>query len=150
MIDCDLRTPTGSGPQAVNGLASVLRGEIEPQEAVVQTGLAGLDAVQAGPADSDPAMLFIDGQLSKLMNWAGQYDLILLHGPSGFVPEMRILASHAEGLLWCVRWGHTLLCDLKADLETLHRQQINLLGLAITTVDLREMRYYQRNLGFPK
>jgi Mrp family chromosome partitioning ATPase len=147
MIDCDLRSLTaaaGSDPQAANGLAGVLRGEIEPHKAIAEAGLKGLDAIKAGHADSDPAMLFIDGQLSRLINWASQYDLILLDGPSGFVPELRILASHADGVLWCVRWGYTLLCDVRADLEKLRRERVNLVGLAVTRVNLKEMRYYQR------
>jgi Mrp family chromosome partitioning ATPase len=146
VIDCDLRSPTAAnfGPQAANGLASLLRGEIEPPEAVFQTSLKRLEVIHAGLEYSDPAALFIHGQLPKVMEWAGQYDLILLDGPSGFPPEMRVFASHAEGLLWCVRWGYTLLCDVKANLEDLHRHHVNLLGLVITMVDLKEMRHYQR------
>ena len=113
---------------------------MEPQDTVIQTSMKGLEVIEAGVADTEPAMLFIDGQLPKLMNWARRYDLILLHGPSGFVPELRMLASHADGLLWCVRWGRTLLRNVRDDLQDLHRQRVKLLGVAVTMVDPREMR----------
>jgi Mrp family chromosome partitioning ATPase len=141
VIDCDLRSSAGARRTA-GGLAAILRGELEPQEAAIQTNLKGLQVLEAGLAESNPAMLFIDGQLQKLMNWASQYDLILLDGPSGFVPETQILAARADGLLWCVRWGKTLLCDAKADLQGLRRQGVRVLGIAVTMVNQREMRYY--------
>jgi capsular exopolysaccharide synthesis family protein len=150
VIDCDLRAAAvaiGSGSSAAKGLTGILRGEIDPQEAAVQTGLQGLEIIQAGPAVSNPTMLLIDGQLPKLMNWAKQYDLILLNGPTGLLPDVPIFAAHADGVLWCVRWGRTLLPNIKADLEELHKQQVKLLGFVVTMVDLKDMRYYQR---FPR
>jgi len=93
-------------------------------------------------------MLLIDGHLPKLMNWAKQYDLVLLDGPSGFPPEVSVLARHADGFVWCVRWGHTLLAEVKADLDELNKQGVRLLGLAVTMVDHKEMRHYQRSARF--
>jgi len=148
VINCDLRLAAAPAPAerpGDAGLASVLRGEIGPQDAVVQTGVPGLDVIQPGLAVSVPAMLLIDGQLRKLMKWAEQYDQLLLNGPAGFLAYIRALADHAEGVLWCVRWRRTLLSDVRADVEEMHRQRIKLLGFAITMVDPQEMRWYQRN-----
>ena len=151
LIDCNLRgsaVPARSRPGAANGLASILRGEAEPEVTAISTPVQGLELIRAGLAEGDPAMLLLDGNLPKLMNWAKQYDLILLDGPSGFPPEVSILARHADGLVWCVRWGHTLLAEVKADLEELHKQGVRLLGLAVTMVDHKEMRHYQRSPPF--
>jgi Mrp family chromosome partitioning ATPase len=139
VIDCDLRHSADQPPGAGSGLADILRGEMEPQDTVIQANVEGLEVIQTNAVDNEPAILFIDGQLPKLMKWARQYDFILLHGPSGFVPELRMLASHADGLLWCVRWGRTFL-SVSGDLSILHRQRVNLLGVAVTMVDEKEMR----------
>jgi len=58
-IDCDLRNLGNQRPPAGSGLAGILRGETEPQDAVVQTSMKGLELVEAGLADTEPAMLFI-------------------------------------------------------------------------------------------
>ncbi len=150
VIDCDLRRSAAAASRhhassRHQGLAEILLGEIKPQEAAVKTDVQGLEIIKAGIARNDPAMLLAGGRLPDLISWAGQYDLILLDGPSGFPPDAGMIAQYTDGLLWCVRWGHTYVADVRADLADLHRRQIKLLGIAVTMVDHRDLRYYERN-----
>ncbi len=126
--------------QATAGLAGILRGEIEPPQAV-RHALPGLDLIPAGRITGDPALLLINGHLPKLMNWVQDYDLVLLNGPAA---DADILAGHADGVLWCARWGHTLQCDVDAAMEDLRQQRVNVLGLVITMADPVEFRLYER------
>lgn len=151
VINCDLRSPAPavSPFTAAKGLAGVLRGEIQPAEAAFKTPLEGLEVIETGSVNTDPALLLMDGYLPKLMSWAEQYDLIVMDGPAGLLPDLGILARHAFGVLWCVRWGHTLLPDVKVALDDLNKQRIKLLGLALTMVDIKESAYFERSPRYP-
>ena len=148
VIECNLCRPVAAarpGSSAAGGLAGILRGEIEAHEAVIQTPLPGLEFIGSGSVRGDSTMLLIDGQLTKLMRYADQYDLVLLDGPAaGFLPDAVILARHADGVLWCARWGHTLQSDVKAALDDLRKQRVTLFGLVVTMVRRGELRYYER------
>jgi len=147
VIDCDLRRATTASPRSPRGnkgLSEILLGEIKPQEAVIETDAPGLEIIPAGSTRTNTVML--KEGMSHLISWAGKYDLVLLDGPSGLLNDTGIIARYAEGVVWCVRWGHTHLADLRTDLAHLHNRKIRLLGLALTMVDHRELRYYQRNI----
>ena len=59
VIDCDFRNSAYQCPAGGSGgLASILRGEVEPQDTVIQTSLRGLEVVEAGVADTEPAHAF--------------------------------------------------------------------------------------------
>jgi Mrp family chromosome partitioning ATPase len=79
------------------------------------------------------------------MNWSGQYDLVLLDvTASGALSNVIALAHHSDGVLWCARWGHSLKCGVKRVTHEMRRHGTNVLGLAITMVDFRQLRRYER------
>jgi Mrp family chromosome partitioning ATPase len=137
-------SPAPTKDSAPSGLAGILRGEIEPQEAIRQTSVAGVDLISAGSLSGNPALLLIDGKFAKLMRWAEQYDLVLLDGCDSSLPGLSILGRHSDGVLWCVRWGHTTQSDVKSAADDLRKQRIDLLGFVLTIVNLRELRYFER------
>jgi Mrp family chromosome partitioning ATPase/capsular polysaccharide biosynthesis protein len=148
VIDCNLRHPAlaaelGLFPAA--GLAEILRGEIEPERAVVQTGQTGISLIGSGAVRGGAATLLMDGGMQKLMSWAERYDLVLLDGPAAAsFPDAGILAQSAGGVLWCVQWGRAQVSDVKAALAGISGPGVRVLGFAVTQARPEEMRFYER------
>jgi Mrp family chromosome partitioning ATPase len=148
VIDCNLRHPAlaaelGLFPTA--GLAEILRGEIEPEQTVVQTAQTGISLIGSGAVRGSAAMLLMDGGMQKLMSWAERYDLVLLDGPAAAsFPDAGILAQSAGNVLWCVQWGRAQVSDVKAALAGISRPGVRVLGFAITQACPEEMRFYER------
>jgi Mrp family chromosome partitioning ATPase len=147
LIDCDLRSAPRSpraGGLGGKGLAAVLRGEIEPQQAVTQTAITGIDTIQAGIFQGCPTMLLADSDFSKLMRWSESYDLVLIDSSAGSLVDIRALSRQADGVLWCVQWGSVPQSDVKYALDELRKQRVKVLGLVFTMVDLPELKYFER------
>jgi Mrp family chromosome partitioning ATPase len=148
VIDCNMRrqieveTPWSS---PAIGLADILRGEIEPHQAVVQSDPSGFAVIKAGSPHGDPSLLLINSHFPKLLSWAEQYDLVLLDGSSaGLYPDAGVLTRHTDGVLWCVQWGRTLQQDVVTIAQELRKRRVNLLGLAVTMAPRSELRLYER------
>ena len=133
IIDCNLRRPSIANALQIDsniGLANVLRGECAPTDAIQTTSISGLDAMAAGNSNGDPAMLLIDGKPVRKLDEIAGYDLILMDGPAcdRFVDGL-IFASHADTILWCARWGHTLVADVSSTLDSLGDIRSKVAGL---------------------
>ncbi len=148
VIGCNMRRPALAGQLGVSpaiGLADILRGEIEPEQAVVETALPGIWFISSGALRGDPALLLIEGRMPKLMSWAERYDLVLLDGPAAAsLPDAGILAQHADAVVWCVQWGRTQSSDVQAAMDELRKRGAHALGFAITQACPAEMRFYER------
>jgi Mrp family chromosome partitioning ATPase len=149
IVDCNMMQPAatkiaGYLPKA--GLAEILRGEIEPAQTVIPTSMPGLSLIGAGCLnDSDPTLLLMEGQLPSLLKWAECYDLVFLDGPAATsLPDTGILAQHCDGVLWCVKWGHTPVAAVVGALDELTRQRAKVLGLVVTMAVPGELRLYER------
>ena len=148
LIDCNLRHPGVA--DALNlenghGLADVLAGTCQPSEAIQATQTPGLDAVCAGQPSGDPTMLLIDKRMLERLGQINDYDIVIMDGPAcDRFADAQILAHQSDEVLWCVRWGHTLLSDVEAGLDSLAgmRQKI---AAVITMIDPRQSRRYDRD-----
>ncbi len=148
VIDCNMRRPALAGQLGIsptNGLAEILRGEIEPEQTVVKTALSGISFISSGALRGDASLLLFEGRMPKLMSWAEQFDLVLLDGPAAAsLPDAGILAQHADGVIWCVQWGRAQSSDVKAALDELRKRGSHALGFVITQGCPAEMRFYER------
>lgn len=147
-IDCNLRRPGLTEELELSGaagLAEVLRGEIEPEDAVVEAALKGVAVIPGGALLGGPSLLLMEGGMRKLLSWAERYDLVLLDGPAAAAfPDAGILAQYAAGMLWCVQWAHAQRSDVKAALDGIGKAGVRVLGFAVTQVSPQEMRFYER------
>ena len=144
-IDCNLRRPALTEKlkqSGTAGLAEILRGEIEPEQAVTEAD--GVSFIARGAVRGGPSLLLMEGGMQKLMSWAERYDFVLLDGPAvaGY-PDAGILAQCAAGVLWCVRWGHAQRADVKAALDGIAKPGVRILGFAVTQASMEEMRFYE-------
>ncbi len=148
VIDCNLRLPALAGRLGLSagaGLAEILRGEIEPEKAVVEGAFEGVAVIASGAVQNAPSLLLMEMGMQKLMSWAEQYDLVLLDGPAaaGF-PDAGILAQSAAGVLWCAQWARAQCSDVKAALDGLAKPGVRIVGFAVTQVWPEEKRFYER------
>ena len=149
LVSCDFhRLRASLDDRAAPGLAEILSGEVAPERAVARTAIPGLDFIGAGSVRGSSTMLLVDSDFSKLLRWAEPYDLIVLDGSSGPEADTGILARHADGVLWCIRWGHTPQSDVKFALDDLRNQGANVLGLVLTMVSPAELKSHGRPRPF--
>jgi Mrp family chromosome partitioning ATPase len=149
LVSCDFHRLYGSSDdRAAPGLAEILSGEVTPEQAVTRSAIPSLDLIGAGNVRGSSTMLLVDSDFSKLLHWAECYDLILLDGSSGPEADTAILARHADGVLWCVCWGHTPQSDVKSALDDLRNQGANVLGLVLTMVSPDELKSHGRARPF--
>jgi polysaccharide biosynthesis transport protein len=136
VVECDLRRPNfeaslglGRGP----GLGGVLRGEIDPAEAVVAAGR--FDVIPAGTPTADSTELLMSDRMAEFLQWSRRYDLVLLDTPpTSLLMDAPMLARHVDGVLCCARYGRSQLSDTVETVANLRRAGGTVLGIAMTMV----------------
>jgi len=157
LIDGDLRHRGATAfvePNANAGLVEVLEGKVAVSDALVfdqQSGgwllpIAG-DQTETVDLFSSPAM---DTLLEDLRN---RFSVILIDTPAALaVSDARILASKADGVLYIAQWASTPSKAIELGLAALASSGSNIIGLALSKVDLKRLArtsyndgaYYQR------
>jgi uncharacterized protein involved in exopolysaccharide biosynthesis/Mrp family chromosome partitioning ATPase len=134
-IECDLGAPkfdTALGLRSSLGLQGILRGDVQPREAVVRTATPNLDAIAAGPFAAS-ADLLMRRPLADLLLWSQIYDVVLIDGPSpGIQTDVGVLARQVDGVLLCVRSGRSSIGQAVATSSAIRAAGGELFGIAIT------------------
>lgn len=136
VVECDLRRPNfeaslGLGRGA--GLGGVLRGEIDPAEAVVRAGR--FDVIPAGTPTADSTELLMGDRMADFLKWSRRYDLVLLDTPpTSLLMDAPMLARLVDGVLCCARYGRSQLSDTVETVANLRRAGGHVLGIAMTMV----------------
>jgi capsular exopolysaccharide synthesis family protein len=142
LIDADARRRASSRQFAGGvtvGLDEVLAGEASLDQAIVKDGLSDawllpqrLDTKGIGLTESP--------RLAELIEQARQrYDFVILDTPPVLpVDEARVIASMADGVLFLVRWRKTPSKAAAVALRRLYDVHAEILGAALTLVDVRE------------
>jgi len=106
-VEWDLVHPTFKAAlslQPVPGLLDVLRGEAQPQLAVVRTAIPNLDVIAAGGGATDAADLLMSNAAVDFLSWSRGYDVVLIDGPLPSDPAgARIMACQVDDVLLCMR-----------------------------------------------
>lgn len=139
VVECDMLFPKIAAAlhlKSSAGLAAVLRGHAMPQDAVIKTAQPKLDLLPAGTPVANAGELLAGETMSDLMTWAAQtYDLVLLDGPaSGVQAEVAALAGKVDGVLCCIRTGHSSIGEAMATIAKIRSAGGDVFGLAITMV----------------
>jgi uncharacterized protein involved in exopolysaccharide biosynthesis/Mrp family chromosome partitioning ATPase len=134
-IECDLGAPkfeTALGLHSSLGLQGILRGDIQPREAVVKTGTANLDAIAAGPFAASTDLL-MRKPLADLLLWSQQYDVVLIDGPSPNIEtDIGVLARQVDGVMLCMRSGRSSIGQAVATSSAIRAAGSEVFGIAIT------------------
>jgi polysaccharide biosynthesis transport protein len=108
LIDADLRRPTVHKvmnlPNEV-GLASVIAGMVDPQEAVRETGVPNLSVLTTGPIPPNPAELLTSSHFKELLDFfRDRYDFVIVDTPPVLaVTDPCVVAPRVDGVVLVIR-----------------------------------------------
>lgn len=140
VIDADLRRPTLHHLLRVRGdvgLAEVLAGEVELENAVQSTVIENLSILAAGECPTNPAELLCSPRLERLIHDSRNlYDIVIVDGPPVLaVSDPCILAQHTDGILFVLRAGRaTRRLALQAR-DILTSQGLKLIGTVVNGLE---------------
>jgi capsular exopolysaccharide synthesis family protein len=139
LIDADLHRPRLHEIFRVSnrvGLVSVLAEKADPFAAIVKTQTAGLSLLPAGPATPNPSGLLSSEAMRALLEFAGMnHDFVVIDAPPLFpVADALVLGPQTDGVVICVRWGHTAREMVARARDLLHRGRVAILGAVLNNV----------------
>lgn len=142
LVECDLRRPSLSefleGNGSSPGLADILVGEAEFDEAVVKVRGTGLDLVGAGSQSKVDTLIADHRLVEALSEPRSRYDIVIFDSPPLPLASGRSLANLAQGVLLVVRAGQTKKGDIKDALSSLEPDKV--LGLVLNGVRRSRLR----------
>ncbi|MCB1356540.1 MAG: polysaccharide biosynthesis tyrosine autokinase, partial [Maritimibacter sp.] len=126
------------------GLRAVLGAE-KSFEAVVQhaPGL-GADVLTGGHSAANAADLFTSERFATLIEGLRQrYDVVVIDMPPVLlVPDARIVARHADAVLFAVRWDHTSRAQVTEAIRQFTLAGTAITGLVLSQIDPKGMKKY--------
>lgn len=115
------------------GLAGYLRGG--PAEPVQLGAVPGVDFLLAGDMMSDSTELLSGPRFASLLDWASNYDLVLIDSaPVSELMDAALLAPRVDGVVFCLRAGRSPAANTLNSLPEMQRTNGNVVGLALTFV----------------
>jgi capsular exopolysaccharide synthesis family protein len=152
IVDADMRRPrlhqVFAKPLANNhiGLATVLQGKHDLDEAIVEAPEDGLDKIKllpCGDVPDNPAELLEGVGFHQLLtDLRERFDIVVIDSPPVMpVADPLILAPQVDGVIVVSRCEQTTRSELQRSLEQLGRSEANMLGVVLNEVDARQDRY---------
>jgi succinoglycan biosynthesis transport protein ExoP len=141
LIDADLRRPRLARLFAVPnkvGFASVLAGSVEPSEAILETGVAGLALLPSGPLPPNPAELLTSSRLPELLAWLRErYDYVLLDSPPVLtMTDASTVGPQVDGVVLTLRLTQYGRIEAERTREMLTGLGGNILGVVVNGVNV--------------
>lgn len=143
LVDCDIRRHSASdmllGDQP-GRLLEVLAGRVSLDDALVQDSETGLSVLgSTAPADDGRDLLAVDALAKLFKELRNRFDFVVIDtAPVLGLAEARVVASHAETVLFLARWRQTSMRAADTALDLLLGANAKVAGLALTLVDIRE------------
>ncbi len=147
LVDADLRRPSQSrlldiaaGP----GLADVLAGRVEPEEAMVVVGHAGgFHLLPAGTAGLDPSPLLHGERLGTLMaRLRDAFDIVIVDAPPVLaVPDALVLGRWTDGAVLAVRHDTSRFPLVERARQKLASVGVPILGAVVNGVRSADSNY---------
>jgi capsular exopolysaccharide synthesis family protein len=147
LVDADLRSPSLHrlfGAQENLGLVSCLAGHQDWRTVVRPSGSPGLDLIFCGPIPPNPSELLSSRSMGALIRSAReQYEFIILDSaPMLALADSRILATQVSGVLLVVKNATIPREQVKQTLSGIRSVGANVVGVALNSVDLHTIGYY--------
>lgn len=141
VIDCDFRHPSyGKQGQSdtARGLVDYLQDRANEADIIQHDAATGMDHIPSGKAEANALGLLMSATMVRLLQTLRQdYDLVLLDTPPAeVITDARIVAGLADATVFCVLWRGTPLHVASHALELLEEAHANVVGVALTQVDM--------------
>lgn len=115
------------------GLGGFLLGG--PADIVKLSSMPGVDVLLAGEPLPTSTELLSGPRFAELLGAMDSYDLVLIDSaPVSDLMDSALIAPHVDGVLFCLRAGRPPAEGGLSSLPTLHRDNNNVVGLAVTFV----------------
>ncbi len=136
LIDGDLRKPRLHKILETSnrtGLVNFLAGGMEFEDIVVETGVAGMSFVPAGPHPPNPSELLASDRMEEIVAHARtRYDFVIVDTPPVLaVTDASLLASYLDGVVLCFRANKILREDVRACRARLRLTEVKVLGAVL-------------------
>jgi len=150
LVDCDLRNPTmhkffGLTPEI--GLVDYLKGTIELEDALINTGIGRMTLLPAGTPPDNPVELLSSNRMQQLIKdikerYKNRY-IIIDSTPILTTSESLAIASQVDGVIFVVRERMVPKKDVTHALSLL--KGANLLGVVLNADEDQYDSYYKRS-----
>lgn len=126
------------------GILTAMSDEATLAETVITDERTGLDILVAERGSVNPADVFSSQKFAALMEEArAQYDYIVIDtAPVLLVPDARIIAQHADALLYAVKWDATSRRQVADGLKSFASVGLSVTGLVLSQVDPKGLKRY--------
>lgn len=147
LVEGDLRHPVVHRRMGVSndlGLAGLFVGPTTNLNSVLQPSyVPGLSVLASGGTPPNPSELLDSERARQIIEAiSSQADIVIIDAPPVMaVADAVILSSHADGVLLVVRVGKTRIAACKQAVEQLRRVGANVIGVVLTSIDVRSARY---------
>ncbi len=147
VIECDLRRRTFTNYFDVDGeegLLSILTGAKTVDEVIHHDEDTGLDVIIGQRSTANAADVFSSDRFAELIaEMRTRYDFIYIDTPPVLaVPDARVIAQHADAVLYCVKWDSTDRGAVASGLDLFAQANVRVSGLALTRANPRKISRY--------
>ena len=145
LVDADLRSRGMTqqlGLPATPGLAEILDGKVQFEEALVSTNAPKLHILGAGKVRLSPAELFVNDRWKEFLEWCHEcFDLILVDSPPVLtLTDFELIASGCDGIMIVVRALRTQREELAKVASRVDTSK--LIGVVLNDTDEKYHSYY--------
>lgn len=136
--------PRGASPVMSPGLLAVLTGEKTLGEVIVKDDLLGVDVLIGEQSDTNAADVFSSDSFARLLTAVREiYDVIIIDTPPVLlVPDARVIAQHADAILFVVRWNWTTVGQVRDGLRMFESVNRKVSGLVLSQINTRQVRKF--------
>lgn len=147
LIDCDMRRPRVHkifNQSRDKGISSVLVGDGNVRDAIINTGVENLDILPVGPIPPNPSEILGSNKMADLIEELKKdYVRIVLDSPPvTAVTDAVVLAQKADGTILVVRAGDTPRQIVENGLSQLQTVNAGILGAVLNGIKTGRDSYY--------
>jgi capsular exopolysaccharide synthesis family protein len=150
LVDGDLRRGqlhTLLGFKNEKGLADLLSGNCEPEQAIQVNCLSNLSFIARGSYSGNPGDLLTSPRLDELLaRWSRDYDYVLLDSSPVFAAaDSAALAPRVDGTIFLVRSHFSSARMTREALEVLAQRRARIIGVVFNMADTKahDYKYYK-------
>ena len=146
LVDADMRRPVQHrlfGLVPALGISEVMTGQARVEDAIMETGVAGLSILPCAAIPPNPGELLATPALDALMNHAREaFDTVLIDAPPILgLADAPLLGAKAQATVLVVEWGRNHHGGLRVAVERLRRAGGSIIGGILTKQQGRAYDY---------
>ncbi len=147
ILDCDMRRPKVHKVFETSrdkGMANILVGSCEVDEAIIATAIPNIDIVPSGPIPPNPSEILGSHRMEGLIKTLrARYERIIIDSPPvTAVTDAVILSRMVDGVVLIIRAGEVHREIIKNALSQLRSVNARLLGAVLNGVEMGRDSYY--------